>query len=77
MNNISKGTIVRSALVIIVFLFLILKDYGIIPIDTGGFVNQLSTAVATVTALIAAWKNNSFTPAAIEADKVMERLKEK
>ena len=39
-------------------------------------VEQLVTAgITTVAALVAWWKNNSFTAAALEADKTFDRLK--
>jgi len=49
----------------------------VIPIDNET-VNQLVTAgVTIVTAIVNWWYNNSFTEAAIEADKTFERVREK
>lgn len=47
-----------------------------IPIDNET-VNQLVTAGATiVTAIVNWWYNNSFTQAAMEADKTYDRMKQ-
>ena len=38
---------------------------------------MITAGITTVAALVAWWKNNSFTPEAIEADDFMARLKKK
>ena len=45
-------------------------------IDDSQTVEQLVTAgITTVAALVAWWKNNSFTPAALQADQTYDKLK--
>ena len=77
-NKISVGTIVRTVLLMLALVNQILTATGhsIIPIDDET-ITQLITNVATiVTALIAWWKNNSFTKAALAGDATMKLFKE-
>ena len=77
-NKVSVGTIVRTVLLMLALVNQILTATGhsIIPIDDET-VTQLITNVATiVTALIAWWKNNSFTKAALAGDATMKLFKE-
>lgn len=64
--HISAGTIARTACLLLALTNQILSACGkpVLPIES-----------ATVAALIAWWKNNSFTTAALEADKTYDRLK--
>ena len=65
-NKISAGTIARTACLLLALTNQILSACGkpILPIES-----------ATVAALIAWWKNNSFTQAALAADEVYEQKK--
>ena len=77
-NKVSVGTIVRTVLLMLALVNQILTATGhsIIPIDDET-ITQLITNVATiVTALIAWWKNNSFTKAALAGDATMKLFKE-
>ena len=51
----------------------------IIPIESSTVEQLVTAGITTVTALINWWYNNSFTRAALEADKTFERerLKDK
>ena len=76
MKNIDKGTIARTVAVFAVlinqFLFIFGKEQ--LPF-TEDEIYQAITVVSTVGATLWAWwKNNSFTKAAIEADKYKENL---
>ena len=72
-NKISAGTIARTACLLLALTNQILSACGKPESQT---VEQLVTAgITTVAALIAWWKNNSFTTAALEADKTYDRLK--
>ena len=76
-GNVSSATIVRTVCLMLALVNQILSATGhsMIPIDNAQ-VEQLVTSLITVAAaLVSWWKNNSFTSAAIEADKVFDRLK--
>lgn len=76
-NKVSTATIVRTVCLALALANQLLSAGGhsVIPIDNET-VNQLVTAGATI---VNWWYNNSFTSAAIEADKTFERerLKDK
>ena len=75
--TISAGTVARTAGLLLALTNQVLSALGkpVLPIERAT-VEQLETAgITTVTALVAWWKNNSFTAAALEADKTYDRLK--
>ena len=76
--KISAGTIARTAVLIAALLNQILTFAGKNPLPfSDDEIYSAITTLATVAASLAAWwKNNSFTPAAIRADKVMKDLKQ-
>lgn len=72
--NISAGTIARTACLALALTNQILSATGhsVLPIEDAQ-VETLVTTVFTVGAsLLAWWKNNSFTPAAIKADETLK-----
>ena len=72
-------TLIRTIVLAIALLNQILAATGksMLPIEDET-VNQLITAAFTiVTSLAAWWKNNSFSPEAIEADVYLETLRKK
>lgn len=78
-KKVSTATIVRTVCLALALGNQLLSAGGhsVIPIDNET-VNQLVTAgVTIVTAIVNWWYNNSFTEAAIEADKTFERVREK
>lgn len=79
MNTVKIDTIARTIVLFIALANQVLAIAGkeIFPV-TEDQVYQVVTLVATVGASVWAWwKNNSFTKAAIEADKVLTQLKTK
>ena len=77
MNNVKIDTIVRTIVLIIALANQALAIAGkeVFPV-TEDQVYQIVTLIVTVGASVWAWwKNNSFTKAAIEADKVLNQLK--
>ena len=75
--TVSAGTIARTACLLLALGNQVLSACGkpVLPIESETL-NQLVTAgITTVTALVAWWQNNSFTPEAIQADKEYDRLK--
>lgn len=70
-KKIEAGTIIRTIILVLALInqVLVMSGHSVIPIEDAT-VEALVTNIATIlTALIAWWKNNSFTQAAIEADK--------
>ena len=61
--TVTAGTIARTACLLLALTNQVLSALG------------KPAGITTVTALVAWWKNNSFTPAALEADKTFDRLK--
>ena len=72
--NITKGTLIRTILLVLALINQILAVFGKspIPIDDDTVTNLISTAWTVIASLIAWWKNNSFTDKAIKADKVLK-----
>ena len=75
--KISKGTIIRLIMLVIVIANLILKAFGknIISIDEGTIAYWLETFLEIAVIVVAFWKNNSFSEAAIKADEFLHKLK--
>ena len=77
--TISAGTITRTAVLLLALTNQMLSAMGKSPLPIESTtVEQLVTAgITTIAALVAWWKNNSFTKEAIAADKEYDRLKAK
>ena len=75
--TISAGTIARTACLLLALTNQMLSALGkpVLPIESATVEQLVTAGITTVTALIAWWKNNSFTAAALEADKTFDRLK--
>lgn len=73
MNKISSDTIARTICLGLALFNQLLAIYGKQALEfTNDEVYQFVSLVATFgTAIVAWWKNNSFTKAAIEADEIM------
>lgn len=79
MNKVKPDTIARTVVLILALLnqVLAVAGKGAIPI-TEDQIYQLVTLLATIgSAVWTWWKNNSFTKAAIAADKVLSETKRK
>lgn len=77
MKNISKGTVIRTAILVLAIAnnALALAGKSPLPFDDAT-INEFASFVFTTGAALAAWwKNNSFTDAAIQADEKMKELK--
>ena len=72
--NITKGTLMRTILLVLALINQVLAVFGKspIPIDDDTLTNFISTAWTVIASLIAWWKNNSFTDKAIKADEVLK-----
>ncbi len=77
--NITAGAIARTAVLLLALTNQMLSAMGKSPLPIESTtVEQLVTAgITTIAALVAWWKNNSFTKEAIAADKEYDRLKAK
>ena len=73
----NSGTIARTLILSIALINQLLMAFGynVINISDDTINTLVGTIFTIITALIAFWKNNSFTQAAIEADEVMKKLK--
>ena len=76
-RTVSVATIARTAVLALALINQILSALGkpVLPIESATVEQLVTAGITTVTALVAWWKNNSFTPAALEADKTFDRLK--
>ena len=75
--TISAGTVARTAALLLALANQVLSALGkpVLPIESATVEQLVTAGITTVAALIAWWKNNSFTAAALEADKTYDRLK--
>lgn len=73
----TAGTISRTIILILTIInsFLAIFGRSPLPIDSDTVTQIVSLIFTTVAALVAWWKNQSFTQAAIEADVMMRRIK--
>lgn len=77
MYNISKGTIVRTIMLVIVVVNLVLKACGkpVIDVEENTIFYWIETIIEIAVIVTTFWKNNSFSKAAIKADEFMQKLK--
>ena len=76
--NITSGTIARTIILVLALANQILTATGhsVINISDESVNTLISTGFTIVTAIVAWWKNNSFTQSALKADEVMREEKE-
>lgn len=74
---ISVGTIARTACLLLALTNQVLSALGkpVLPIESQTVEQLVTAGITTVAALVAWWKNNSFTAAAIQADQTYDKLK--
>lgn len=78
-NGITPGTIART-ICLVLALFnqaMVMIGKPILPIDDATINETVAFIFTIVTSVIAWWKNNSFTKAALSADMVMRDLRNK
>ena len=77
MKNVSKETIARTIILAVALINQILVVLGInpLPFAEEELYNIISTIATAAAALWTWWKNNSFTPEAIQSDKYLNELK--
>ena len=76
-RTVSAGTVARTAVLLLALTNQVLSACGkpILPIDSTELEQLVTAGCTTVAALISWWYNNSFTAAAIQADKYLESKK--
>lgn len=77
--NIKTGTITRTILLLIALANQVLAIFGRekLPFLEEDIYQLISISTTIWAAAIAWWKNNSFTKPAIEADKFLEKVRDK
>ncbi|MGN0708434.1 MAG: phage holin [Faecalibacterium sp.] len=75
--NISAATIARTAALALALTNQVLSACGkpVLPIESATVEQLVTAGITCATALVAWWKNNSFTPEALAADDYMNNLK--
>ena len=76
-TNITSGTIARTIVLALALInqLLTVTGHAVLPITDEQVNTLVSTIWTVVAALWAYWKNNSLTPEAQEADRVLKDLK--
>lgn len=76
--KISKSTIIRTLILLLVIINMVLRYFGIDPLNISD--NEIAIAVELIIELLAIiaawWYNNSFSQNALKAQKFLEELKE-
>lgn len=75
--NISKSTIIRTVLMLLVIVNFVLERCGvdIIPADENTVTMWVEFGIEIAVILVGFWKNNSYSPNAIKADKFLAELR--
>jgi len=75
--TISAGTVARTAVLLLALTNQMLSAFGKspLPIESQQLEQLVTAGITSVAALIAWWKNNSFTAAALAADEEYARRK--
>jgi SPP1 family holin len=76
--KITKATIVRTILVILVIINFVLEKLGVdlIPVDESTILMIVETVIEIAVIVVGFWKNNSYTEKAIKADAFLKELRE-
>ncbi len=74
----NKQTLLRTIVLVLALVNQLLTAWGKnpLPFSDEAVYEGCSAVLTALSSLWAWWKNNSFTPAAIEADRVLAVLKE-
>lgn len=76
--KISKGTIIRTILLIIAMINMGLQHFGydIIKVDETSITSIVEYGIEIAIIIVGFWKNNSYTEKAKMADNFLKKLKE-
>lgn len=77
--QITKSTLIRTIVLILALINQVLTSTGhsVIPISNDQVQEIVSLVFTIISALVAWWKNNSFTAPAKQADEWMHTMKER
>lgn len=77
MKKVSKGTIIRTACLVLAIVnnALAIAGKSPLPIDDAMLTEVISFVFTVVTSVVTWWKNNDFTSEAMEGTALMKRLK--
>lgn len=75
--NISAATIARTAVLLLALTNQVLSAVGkpVLPIESEQLEKLVTAGITCAAALVAWWKNNSFSQPALQADVVLKDLK--
>ena len=75
--NITAGTLARTIILALALVNQVLSALGrpLLPIEDAQIETLVTTGWTVVAAMVAWWKNNSFTVAAQKGDEVMKQEK--
>ena len=75
--NISKSTVIRISILLLGLINMVLVNTGhsVLPIDEAWLEGLITDLWVIGAAIVTAWKNNSFTQAALEGDAVMRAVR--
>ena len=75
--NITAGTVARTIILALALVNQVLSALGrpLLPIEDAQIEALVTTGWTVVAAMVAWWKNNSFTAAAQKGDEVMKQEK--
>ena len=76
--KITKATIVRTILVLMVIVNFCLEKIGVdvIPVNENAILMAVEAIIEIAVIAVGFWKNNSFTEKAIKADAFLKELRE-
>lgn len=76
--KISAGTLARTACLFVALVnqLLIMAGKDILPFEEKQVYEMVSTIFTIICSLVAWWKNNSYTTAAIKADGEMKKFRQ-
>lgn len=75
--KITKATIIRTILLLLVLVNFVLERIGVdlIPVSESGVAMFVETGIEIAVIIVAWWKNNSFSEKAIAADEFLQYLR--
>lgn len=78
-EKISAATIARTVCLLLALTNQVLSALGkpVLPIESVTIEQLVTAGITTITALMAWWENNSFTPEAIHADELLDQMQGK
>ena len=76
--KISKGTIVRTIMIVLVIVNMVLQHMGldVINLEESEILTFVELIIEIAIIAVGFWKNNSYTEKAIKADEFLRELKE-